>query len=232
VIIAKNKHDAVQITGDGVLLSGLNITQPSQDAQGLWIESNNNQIIGNQITGNFIGCTLYYSRNNTLRLNEFSENHMRGLQLHAGNNNTIVNNTFSGNQFYEGILIAQESEDNYIAHNEICLNGRAGISSYDLDNNIFEFNSIHHNRYGIAMDLFRPQTTVIRWNEFFNNTEYGFRTSNMFEVNVTDNWWGHQSGPYHPENNTEGKGDNVTDNVVFHTMADTALRGTENALCG
>jgi len=93
VIIAKNKHDAVQITGDGVLLSGLNITQPSQDAQGLWIESNNNQIIGNQITGNFIGCTLYYSRNNTLRLNEFSENHMRGLQLHAGNNNTACIDT-------------------------------------------------------------------------------------------------------------------------------------------
>jgi len=35
------------------------------------------------------------------------------------------------------------------------------------------------------------------------------------DVNATNNWWGHSSGPYHPAANENGSGDNVTDHVRF-----------------
>jgi len=34
-------------------------------------------------------------------------------------------------------------------------------------------------------------------------------------INAIDNWWGDQSGPYHPSKNPDGKGDEISDYVEF-----------------
>ena len=36
-----------------------------------------------------------------------------------------------------------------------------------------------------------------------------------YTINAKDNFWGHESGPYHPSKNPTGKGDNVSDFVDF-----------------
>jgi hypothetical protein len=34
-------------------------------------------------------------------------------------------------------------------------------------------------------------------------------------IRAEENWWGDESGPYHPRLNAAGKGDEVSDNVDF-----------------
>ena len=34
-------------------------------------------------------------------------------------------------------------------------------------------------------------------------------------LNASHNWWGDETGPYHPDNNSDGQGDNVSDEVIF-----------------
>ena len=36
-----------------------------------------------------------------------------------------------------------------------------------------------------------------------------------YTIDATDNWWGDASGPYHAVTNPSGKGNNVTDDVVY-----------------
>jgi len=40
-------------------------------------------------------------------------------------------------------------------------------------------------------------------------------TASSFTMDAKMNWWGSQSGPYHPTINPDGSGDNVSDNVDF-----------------
>ena len=43
---------------------------------------------------------------------------------------------------------------------------------------------------------------------------------NGYTINATKNWWGDDTGPYHPTENPNGKGDNVTDYVDFSPWLD------------
>jgi len=53
------------------------------------------------------------------------------------------------------------------------------------------------------------------FNNIVGNTDYGVRNDGGEMVNAIYNWWGDASGPYHESLNPDGKGDEVSDNVVF-----------------
>jgi hypothetical protein len=55
----------------------------------------------------------------------------------------------------------------------------------------------------------------IRHCDIFCNTRYGVRTWGTNIIDAEHNWWGHSSGPYHPDSNPGGLGDTVSDYVDF-----------------
>ena len=57
----------------------------------------------------------------------------------------------------------------------------------------------------------------INFNIIEGNEEFGVynETPGDYTVDATENWWGHETGPYHPEQNPDGQGDRVSDGVDF-----------------
>jgi hypothetical protein len=68
--------------------------------------------------------------------------------------------------------------------------------------------------YGVYCVNSQPQ---IHSNNIEGNAESGVfnETSETHLVDAEDNWWGHETGPYHPFLNPGGKGDRVTYGVDF-----------------
>ncbi|MCK4613429.1 MAG: right-handed parallel beta-helix repeat-containing protein, partial [Thermoplasmata archaeon] len=108
-----------------------------------------------------------------------------------------------------------------ITKNTCSLNNEYGIRLYYSSACTIEKNTISENRVGIYLESFSftPNVNTAHYNNIFNNTEYGIRVPGYFgfgyTINATYNWWGNESGPYHSVNNPNGKGDNVTDYVIF-----------------
>ncbi|NUO18869.1 T9SS type A sorting domain-containing protein [bacterium] len=60
-------------------------------------------------------------------------------------------------------------------------------------------------------------TVYLRFNSFsqdFSGVDY-FLAGNTL-VDARWNWWGHESGPYHPQNNPQGQGASVDDGIRFN----------------
>jgi len=62
----------------------------------------------------------------------------------------------------------------------------------------------------------------VHYNYIFNNSDFGINATQKggYKIVATHNWWGNSSGPYHPTNNSQGLGDNITDNVIFEPWLD------------
>ena len=54
------------------------------------------------------------------------------------------------------------------------------------------------------------------------NEDSGIKVDGTFDVDVTNNWWGDSTGPYHPTTHPSGLGITVTDHVLFDPWLDTA----------
>ena len=78
------------------------------------------------------------------------------------------------------------------------------------------YNEMYDNVYGFVFWNANPK---VNYNNIYSNTQYGvYRTAGGDLTGVLDacyNWWGDPTGPYHPELNPSGKGDQVSDNVDF-----------------
>lgn len=61
------------------------------------------------------------------------------------------------------------------------------------------------------------ENSHIHYCDIVDNVQYGINSlgNSGSSVNAIDNWWGAASGPYHPDNHSEGGGDNITDYVEF-----------------
>lgn len=71
---------------------------------------------------------------------------------------------------------------------------------------------ITKNNYGIYQN---SGTTTITQSSIKENTSYGIYHTGTGTTTATSNWWGDASGPYHPQNNPNGQGDRVSNNVEF-----------------
>ena len=105
----------------------------------------------------------------------------------------IHNNTVS-NSLWSGILFGGRNSS--IINNKIYNNKINGINIYNA------YSAVENNK--------------IYNNEIYNNSEYGVsRGTETRSIDAKYNWWGDDSGPYHPTKNPLGKGDNVSDYVDF-----------------
>ncbi|MGC9307947.1 MAG: right-handed parallel beta-helix repeat-containing protein, partial [Thermoplasmatota archaeon] len=82
-----------------------------------------------------------------------------------------------------------------------------GVSIYDLVN----------TQYG---GLPAGSVVKVNYNNIHGNALYGLRNDNGEAVDASYNYWGHASGPDHPDDNPFGQGDNVSDTVDFSPWLD------------
>jgi len=165
--------------------------------RGFHLVSSRDCVIRNNIASeNAYGVFLEYCENISLWNNSFTQNNQKGIHFYRSNNNSLDTNVVSHNG--EGIYF-DDSKVNRILNNAISKNGIGilldGSDYYGYSSN----NSVHGN------DLTHSTEYAI---SIFDNGGNG--------INATGNWWGHDSGPYHPERNPDGKGDNISDAVEFH----------------
>ena len=82
-------------------------------------------------------------------------------------------------------------------------------------------NKIYNNTMGIISLIGKfNDTPQIHYNNISNNSEYGINNTLTTKFNATNNWWGSILGPYHPLNNTNGTGNQVSNNVTFNPWSE------------
>lgn len=240
IIDAFGKGDVVIISADWVNMSGFTVTgSGSHHDAGVHIISSYNTIFDNDCFNNYLGIRLVSSNynfiyNNILNLNDdegiylsssnyniLSNNNcsnngcsgrMGSFNLVSSNSNTISNNTCSNND-YSGFYLS--SSRNNIIQNNTFNNNNYGISIFDSYENILINNSMSMNNVGVYVWCGFIET--FQYNSIYNNKEFGINVGNCFGVyvNAINNWWGHTTGPYHMSENPDGKGDNISNRVIF-----------------
>jgi len=78
-------------------------------------------------------------------------------------------------------------------------------------------NTISGWQYGIRLDgaLVDATSSCANSNSISGNDVFGVYNGGTGTLNATCNWWGDGSGPHHPTANPDGKGNDVSDKVVF-----------------
>ncbi len=120
-----------------------------------------------------------------------------------------------------GVLVAYSSNIT-ISNNTIANNDCNGIEiKYYSSTNTVSSNIISGNNIGIYFSSFSQDNTV-HHNTIANNIAYGIfaLSNNEYYIYATDNWWGARTGPLHSTENPKGKGDRVSDYVVFDPWTD------------
>jgi len=189
-------------------------TGNSGSSIGLGDFSNNCTIINNICINSWSGMSLGTSDYCYIENNQFINN-TYGILLSSNSNCTVTNNIISFSE-YNGISL--DSSDNCKIENNSCLNnGEFGIELwFNSNSNYLFYNIITKNSVGINLQ-FNSQKNIAHSNNIFDNIVSGIEVydNSGYHIDATNNWWGDDSGPFHALNNSIGRGDNVTDYVIF-----------------
>jgi parallel beta-helix repeat protein len=141
----------------------------------------NSKITDNKITENRHGIWLIESENNQVENNIVTGNVYEGFYLSSSNNNQITTNTLADNGL-EGTPAAQEtgltgrsalrllrSSNNDISSNKIMGNGE-GVNLQDSNGNIISTNTFE-NTYGSTVNLFMSENNTITKNTLKGSNE-------------------------------------------------------------
>jgi parallel beta-helix repeat protein len=190
---------------------------PQNAGQIIIADSRDGRIENQSFVNGSIPVLLVNSNNITIRDSAFEGSLEYGIRSISTHDSLIDNVTITGG--VNGIAMAN-SNGIRVFHSTIQSNENIGIEQYNCEKNRFENNTISENGIGI-----RCQYTVkecqIHSNQIFNNTGFGVDTDFLSTgtIDATRNWWGSDTGPYHPNMNPTGTGDNVThikDNIEFN----------------
>lgn len=144
----------------------------------------------------------------------------------------VFNGTYTGTmRMSPGILLIGNGsettvidgigEDEVVGAQHYCLlsdfsivNGTEGVVVRGV-NCLIRNATIADNSIGVSIRT-GADSCVVTGCVIENNIDYGILVNaSDVEVNATENWWGNETGPYHPVNNTGGTGNAVSDNVLF-----------------
>jgi len=135
-IVDGSGSDVFTLEADGIRIEGFTITG---GYNGIYICSNNNTIINNDISSNnWEGIDIRYSNNNIISKNNISSNNDHGIDLCYSNNNSISENNICSNND-EGIYL-YSCLNNNISNNEFINDGLFVYYSYG---NIVEDNKVN-----------------------------------------------------------------------------------------
>ncbi|VVB93581.1 Periplasmic copper-binding protein (NosD) [uncultured archaeon] len=130
VVDAGRSGDAITLSADNITLDGFNATNASSWYAGIMVSSNNNTLIGNEISGNNYGINLWYSGNNTINGNNISTNGI-GIVLYSSGKNTLHGNNIQNSSY--SIYMFSSSDNNTIFNNIFNSTNNLGLSG--MNNN-------------------------------------------------------------------------------------------------
>lgn len=210
-------------------------------ALSLW-ETTNNSIFNNTMTGS--GIDLNYLEESTPDNPDWmihtidDSNVLNGRKVYYSLHSSSITLLANMGQ----IIIINGS--NITIEDQNCTDGAIGVTigystnisivNIDCSNNTLDgIWIISSERINIANSTFGRNQNGIRVegsssiidvhaSDINRNSAKGLNASEIESgtVNATGNWWGHVKGPYHEKNNSEGKGNAVTDLVDFQNWID------------
>ena len=179
------------------------------------IRSQNTVVVGDQYSWNSDGVEIYDSdylslkdvavEDNTgigidledvigftLSFSLIQNNDEAGLQANHTTNTLIERNTFASNKI--GILVGQDVTNFQVHENNILDNTDIGVDASAITGRSDGSRESHRSDRSGDGDT---------------------RGRGDSDIDATNNFWGHTTGPYHPAGNPGGEGDEVSDNVLF-----------------
>lgn len=164
------------ISGGSPYISGNVINLSNKD--GIHVNYGSPTIISNVIAGQQQYYGIYSAGNSVISGNNIT-NCYTGIWAAVGGTATIQNNNILNNE-HDGIRT--DNPNNLITNNALT-NNLCGIGGIGIIRN----NTITDNSYG----LWGPDaSTVIAYNNIFDNTENVHLTGTEVNVNAANNWWG------------------------------------------
>jgi hypothetical protein len=177
-------------------------------------------------------------RNSELAGNDIPYGGMLNLNYEFGNYVTMINNRIGGNRHSEntaGVDITNVSTfDGVVLDVQGNLIRGGGVMNMRISTNGPMYGTVACNAligdqlgFGLRTQTLQvPESDLTVSNNFIDEhtppivpiyLEYGIGRGATSEIalDMTNNWWGHESGPYHPEENIDGRGDSAGVNIEF-----------------
>ena len=143
-------------------------------------------------------------------------NGLFGMQI-QGSKNSVFGGTFSKNR--DGV---QVSSQNNVFQNLSLIDNLIGFYLRGTNISISQC-VITNNAWGIVDNY--AKNVILSDNEIAGNVEGGLYLQSRATYLATDNWWGHESGPYHEKENRQGRGDEISGTVQFRPWSITSESG-------
>lgn len=187
-----------------------------------------NIVSGNGAHGIAVGRDEYGVRNGSslsILDNEISDNIADGINVHQVDNGSIARidgNAVTGSGgaalWLCGDAETLKNSEAYVLGNVLDTNDGWGIYGY-LEHALLDVSGCNqvtsNGGGGIYLDGSDMGLVGIHNNNIAGNTEWGLLNDSDETVDALTNWWGDVSGPYHADANPAGKGDHVSDNVLY-----------------
>jgi hypothetical protein len=160
----------------------------------------------------------------------FVDNTVSGISDVGGHQNAAI----GANTYDSGAALEITIEGNQLTGNGATDADGIGIGIERADGTIvaaISDNTISGWEYGIRLNGTRVDaaSSYANNNEISGNDVFGLYNGGTGTLNATCNGWGDPSGPYHATDNPEGKGDDVSDRVVFTPWVAPPTVATEPA---
>ena len=233
IIEGNGTDDVVLVQFPEVTISGFTIKGSDSFSSGIHVASENITIANNVFTDNSISIYVHGYDRIDIFDNVFRGNG-EGVMFYGTHHSTISGNYISDTN-ESGIILSGPksfaSHDNIIDNNEISF-ARIGIEHQHTYNDVITNNDISFCEVGVQKPLHVVRANSIHDNEIgINTTSLSGRICNNgifnntiairclpYDEGMLDasfNWYGDGSGPYHSDDNGNGKGNQVSDHVRY-----------------
>jgi hypothetical protein len=185
---------------------------------GIIFKNANGSAAGNILTGGAAGLLGIYAEPDAAGdwAASFVANTVSGIRDVGSHENAAI----GANTYDSGATIELTIEGNQLAGGGATDADGISIGVESTDGGIvadITNNTISGWEYGIRLNGTHVDaaSSYASNNEISGNDVFGLHNGASGTLNATCNWWGDPSGPYHPTTNPDGKGDDVSDEVVF-----------------
>jgi fibronectin type 3 domain-containing protein/nitrous oxidase accessory protein NosD len=196
--------NVLTITAPNVSVSGFTIRRSGGNAHGVYLDSCNNSITNNIITGNTYGVAGFFSNCNSVRGNSITENIGYGVSFSSMSDyNNISENDIAANG--AGVSFGNGAGYNSISRNNITMSSDDGIIfSNSGDHNTVSGNSITSNG-GNGITIFAGGIFSFVSGNNITGNNYGVELSDTVGNNISanivaNNYYGIWFGPQTAEN--------------------------------
>ena len=216
-VLSSNQKNGVYIIRSGGCTLLRNTCSQNLE-NGIYLATSDNSVVsGNNCSENGRSGILAGSCDIThIEDGTYQFNGLNGIELSSADYCRIAGNMVIWN--LNGINLTSGTDSNTIEYNRVQYNLGTGIF-ISHKGNIIRYNDITDNHIGIDFHGFSDPDNRAYSNNIHSNVVYGIFFSSLSsgapDFDVKDNWGGHPSGPYHPELNPDGSGDNVTLRTEF-----------------